>query len=264
MPQDWPGLVLIVFVLGLKHGMDPDHLAVIDSLTRFNTLARPRLARWSGCLFSVGHGLVVTAVAALVGVLMTDVPAPAWLEHLGAWISIAFLTALGVTNLHAVIRTPADRPVRAAGLAGRWGERLCRTSHPLVIASIGAAFALSFDTWSQAALFSLTASHLAGWGFSVLLGVLFMSGMLVADGINGFWVARMLERADRRALVASRVMSLAIGCMSLGVAALGVARYFGTARIEGTGLVMGLGIVALMLAAFMLAMRLAGRPAALR
>lgn len=267
MPQDWLGLVLIVFVLGLKHGVDPDHLATIDGLTRFNAMTRPKLARWAGCLFSLGHGLVVTAVAAVVGVLMTDSPAPAWLEALGAWISIVFLTALGIANLHAVVRTPGDRVVVPAGLKGRWLERLCKTGHPVVIAFIGAAFALSFDTWSQAALFSLTASNLAGWGFSVVLGLLFMSGMLAADGINGLWIARLLRRADRRALVASRVMSLAIGCLSLAVAALGLARHFAPEianATDGAGLFLGLGVVALMLASFMIAMRLAGRPEAVR
>ena len=33
------------FLLGLKHGLDPDHLAAIDGLTRFNAARRPRLAR---------------------------------------------------------------------------------------------------------------------------------------------------------------------------------------------------------------------------
>jgi high-affinity nickel-transport protein len=267
MPQDWLGLVLIVFVLGLKHGMDPDHLATIDGLTRYNALRRPRLARWSGCLFSLGHGAVVTLVAALVGMLMSDGLVPAWLEHLGAWISIAFLTALGIVNLRAVLMTPADRVVIAAGLKGRWLGRFTETSHPMVIASIGAAFALSFDTWSQAALFSMAGSHVAGWGFSVLLGLLFMAGMLVADGLNGLWVARLLRRADRRALIASRVMSLAIAFLSLGVAALGLARELAprvAEATEGAGLWMGTAVMVMLLASFVAAMRLAARPQAAR
>lgn len=267
LPQDWLGLVLIVFALGVKHGMDPDHLTTIDGLTRFNMQTRPRLARWSGCLFSLGHGLVVTLVAGAVGVLTTDWSPPGWLEHVGAWISIAFLLALGAANLAAVFRTPGNRVVRPTGLKGRWLGRLAETSHPVVIASIGAAFALSFDTWSQAALISLTATHLSGWVFAVGLGLLFMSGMMVADGVNGIWVARLLRRADRRALIASRVMSLTIACLSLSVAALGLARYFApevAAATEGAGLPMGLGVVALLLASFAVAMRLSRPPEAAR
>lgn len=267
LSQDWLGLVLIVFVLGIKHGLDPDHLATIDGLTRFNATRRPKLARWSGFLFSLGHGAVVTLVAALVGLTMSDWPAPEWLAHLGAWISIVFLTVLGLANLRAVLRTPGDRVVASTGLKARWLGRLAQTSHPVVIASIGAAFALSFDTWTQAALFSLTASHLAGWSFSVLLGLVFMAGMLAADGVNGLWVARLLQRADRRALVASRVMSLAIGFLSLGVAALGFVRYVApdvAAVTEGRGALLGLGVIVMLLGCFALAMRLAARPEAAR
>lgn len=263
--HDWMGLVLIVLVLGIKHGLDPDHLATIDGLTRFNAQNQPRLARWSGFLFSLGHGLVVTMVAGLTAVLLTDSPTPGWLEHLGAWISILFLLALGSANLAAVFRTPGNQVVLPTGLKGRWLGRLTQTSHPVMIASIGAAFALSFDTWSQAALFSLTAMHVAGWMFSVVLGLVFMSGMMVADGLNGLWVAGMLRQADRRALIASRVMSMTIGMLSLLIAILGLARLFipeVAAATESAGLLVGLGVVVLLLASFAVAMRLSSRTGA--
>ena len=79
--QDAWMLILIGFALGAKHGIDPDHLATIDGLARVNTERHPRLARWSGFLFSLGHGLVVTLVAALAAALPGKVSVPAWLEH---------------------------------------------------------------------------------------------------------------------------------------------------------------------------------------
>ncbi len=252
-------LILIVFALGAKHGMDPDHLATIDGLTRFNAQRRPRLARWSGCLFSLGHGFVVTVVATAAASLSSGFPAPVWLEHIGAWISIAFLAALGANNIVAVWRTPRDKIVQNAGLRARWLARFARTDHPIVIAAVGALFALSFDTWSQAALFSLTAQQMAGWTFSLLIGLVFTAGMMTADGLNGLWVARMLGKADRRALVASRIMSLMIGALSITFAGLGVARYFSQdigAAIEGAGVYVSLMIVALLLASFWVAMRI--------
>ena len=66
LPHDLAGLALMVFLLGLRHGMDPDHLATIDGLARYNGQNRPRVARWSGCFFSLGHGAIVTLVAAFV------------------------------------------------------------------------------------------------------------------------------------------------------------------------------------------------------
>ena len=74
LPTHWLALVGVVFMLGLKHGVDPDHLAAIDGLTRFNAGRRPLLSRWSGLLFSAGHGVVVTAVAIFVATMWTRNP----------------------------------------------------------------------------------------------------------------------------------------------------------------------------------------------
>jgi nickel/cobalt transporter (NiCoT) family protein len=263
IPHDGPGLLLLVFLLGIKHGVDPDHLATIDGLTRYNLALRPGLARWSGCLFSLGHGVVVMGVAAVVALSASAWSPPAWLEQLGTWISIAFLVALGVLNLAAVVRTPADRVARTAGLKGRWLGRLTETSHPVLIASIGAAFALSFDTLSQAAVFSLSATQAAGWVFAAVLGLVFTGGMLVTDGANGLWVAGMLARADRRARVASRVLGLSVALLSLSIAALGLAK-LGSPRaaavIDGGGAAIGFGVAAIVVASYVIAVRLS-RPA---
>jgi high-affinity nickel-transport protein len=85
-------------------------------------------------------------------------------------------------------------------------------------------FALSFDTLSQAAFFALTASQFGGWQHALLLAALFMLGMLLTDGINGLWIARLIARADQVALIASRVMGLVVSGVSLLVAAFGAPR----------------------------------------
>jgi high-affinity nickel-transport protein len=134
------------------------------------------------------------------------------------------------------------------------------TGHPAVIAMIGAAFALSFDTLSQAALFSLTGAHLAGWPFSVALGLLFTLGMMTTDGVNGAWVAVMVQRADRGARVASRVMGLAIGLLGIAIAALGMVRLLSQeadAALAGAELPMGLGLALAVALSYIVAIRLA-------
>src|SRR2546423_13527225 len=105
LPTHWLARVGVVFLLGLKHGLDPGHLAAIDGLTRFNAARRRLLSRWSGLLFSAGHGVVVTGVAIAVATVATHWKAPGWLENTGTWVSIAFLTLLGVANLAGVMRT---------------------------------------------------------------------------------------------------------------------------------------------------------------
>jgi high-affinity nickel-transport protein len=124
LPADSFALVLLVFVLGVKHGFDADHLATIDGLTRYNARARPRMARFCGSLFSLGHGAVVVAIALAVSLLSGGWSAPEWLEFSGAWISIAFLVLLGVLNLRAVFAAEAHEVVRPVGLKGRWLGRL--------------------------------------------------------------------------------------------------------------------------------------------
>ena len=258
LPNDWLALLAVVYALGLKHGMDPDHIATIDGIARSNAARRPRLARWSGFLFSAGHGAIVILVAIGVSLLARQWQAPQWLDALGAWISIAFLYALGLLNLYGVFATPSGRLVAPAGLGSRLFGRIAHVGHPALIAAVGALFALSFDTVSQVALFSLTASSMAGWGFSVVLGAVFMLGMMTTDGVNGLWVAKLLARADRRALIASRALGLAIAGLSLLVGSYGVARFFFPA-IAGHApeheLLLGCAAVAIVSLSFLIGLR---------
>ena len=258
LPADWLALAAVVFLLGLKHGLDPDHLAAIDGLTRYNAGKSPRLSRWSGLLFSAGHGLVVTLVAVAVATVAIEWHAPEWLENTGAWISIAFLTLLGIANLHAVLRTPRDQVVRPAGFRSRLFARLTQASHPVLIAAVGAAFAISFDTISQAVLFSITGSHVAGWLFATFLGLVFTFGMVVTDALNGLWVSRLIARADARAAAASRAMSLAIALLALAIAAAGAARHALPAldeRLADWSLALGVAVVATIALTYRIAMR---------
>jgi len=266
LPDEWFALLALVFVLGLKHGFDPDHLATIDGLARFNaTNHKPLLARWSGLLFSLGHGAVVMAVAVLVGVISQRWEIPVWVEDMGTWISILFLLALGAVNLATVFKTSPDQLVSMVGLKGRWLGKLSQASHPAMIAGVGALFALSFDTLSQTALFSLTASSMAGWLFSALLGLVFMLGMIATDGINGLWVSRLLDRTDRRALVASRVMCLAIGGLSIMAGLFGILKYFFpvvATHSAGHELLMGIMVIGAVALSYHLARRLSQRQTA--
>ncbi len=260
LPSEPFTLALLVFMLGVKHGFDADHLATIDGLTRCNLLARPRLARFCGTLFSLGHGAVVVAVAVGVSLLSREWVVPEWLETSGAWISIGFLALLGVLNIGAVLAAEPHDLVHPVGLKGRWLGSLARVGHPAGAALVGALFALSFDTVSQAALFAMAGVQAGGWQSAALLGLVFMAGMLLADGLNGLWIARLIARADEVARLASRIMALAVGSMSLLVAAYGMARITLPAVEawgEGKELLLGGGVIACLLVSFLAALRLA-------
>lgn len=249
LPTDWFALLALVFVFGAKHGLDADHLATIDGLTRFNLRHAPARARWCGTLFSLGHGAVVMIIALTVGLAATQWQVPPWMDALGTWISISFLLVLGTLNLRAVLATPADAMIKPVGLKSGFFKHLQSTSHPIAIAAVGSLFALSFDTLSQAALFAVTATQHGGAGHALVLGLAFTSGMLLADGINGLWIARLLRRADYRARIASRIMGLMVALISFGVAGCGLARYFRddlSRWYEGKELIVGLAVIVLL------------------
>lgn len=282
--HDLAGLALTAFLLGARHGFDADHLAAIDSLSRARAaalvdgdsrqapgrsrLASPAIKRMSawlannaGLQFSLGHGTVVLLVALMVTLLSSAWQVPPWIESAGAWISIAILTTLALMNLALVLRTPPGEMSRLAGwrrpglpvLAGggvRWAGL-----------GVGALFAISFDTLSQAALFGVAALRLGGWQPAALLAGLFVLGMVVTDGINGFWIARLLRRSGRMALVASRVMGLAVAGVSLLTAALGMAAQLLHPEhplAAARGAWFSLAIIAVVGASFLLGRRLAG------
>jgi high-affinity nickel-transport protein len=80
--------------------------------------------------------------------------------------------------------------------------------------------------------------------------------MLAMDGLNGLWIARLLQRADERARMASRVMGLMVALISLAVAAFGLARWLRAdlaAWYAGKELGLGISVIALLALVFLVA-----------
>lgn len=256
MPQDIAGLLLLVFALGLRHGFDPDHLATIEGIARNNSGSK--MAGLSGILFSAGHGFVVILIAGLVGTLATSGHVPLWLDHLGAWISIFFLVAIGLINLLAVLRARPNQVVQTIGLKGRFLGRLASATSPWAVGLVGALFALSFDTISQATLFAVTGRSYGGGMFSLGLGVIFMLGMMLTDGLHGLWTSHLIKCANAFACIASRIMAMAVAVLSLTVAFYGVLRYvspYMAGVTENWTTEFGIGIIVLMGVSFLMATR---------
>jgi len=259
-------LLALTLLLGIKHGMDADHLATIDGLTRFNSSAgRHLLARLCGFLFSLGHGAVVCVVAVMSSLLLRQVSMPEWLDSAGAWTSIFFLLSLGALNLYAVFSTPAHEMVRPLGFKGRLFGRLNQAGHPVLVAMVGAVFAISFDTLSQAVLFSTMSTHLGGAITALALAMCFMLGMIATDAVNGLWLSHLLSRADATARAASRIMGLAVAILSFAVAGLGLSRRYmpqTAAWQEGREWVIGLAVIAVLAGSFLFVRYVTSRRAA--
>jgi high-affinity nickel-transport protein len=254
LPATWSTLCGLVFMLGLRHGFDADHLAAIDGLTRLSARQQRPHARYCGALFSLGHGAVVIAIAVTVSMLSERWETPQWFDALGAWISIAFLVLIGVANLRAAVEVAPGSVVALVGIKGRFLGRLMQARRPEGVATVGALFALSFDTISQSALFAMTATQFGGLSHALTLAALFVLGMLAADGINGWWISRLITRADQTAAIASRVMSVAVSLASLLVAAFGIGKLLSPAVEqwgEGKELMCGVTVVALIAVSYL-------------
>ena len=223
MLPDLVALSGVAFVLGMRHGVDADHLAAIDAMTRCNAVARPELARRTGVWFSLGHGTVVMAVALAVAASARRWDVPAWLEPFGAWASIGMLVLLGVLNLAAWRRTAPGAVVALTGWRSRLFEGALRACSRRAVMGVGVLFALSFDTVSQAALMAATGVAHHSYAAVALLAGLFAGGMILTDGLNGWWVARLIQRPDAGAAAASRLMCVVVSGISLATAAIGAA-----------------------------------------
>lgn len=216
-------LIAMALILGIRHGFDLDHLATIDALTR-GASQRPGLAKLTGVLFSLGHGAVVVGVSILIGSGLMSGVIPNWFEGLGMIISIACLFLFGALTLWSVFyrNTDHDLPLGIKSYLIR-NLSIGRIGPGLIIL-LGCMFALSFDTLSQAALFSLSGSAVSGAFFSAVLGLSFMLGMMFADGINGWLLSCLLIKANRDSLFWSRALGVMIAFFSLGLGVLGIMR----------------------------------------
>ncbi|MEO8298162.1 MAG: nickel transporter [Burkholderiales bacterium] len=252
---NWYALCAATVLLGLKHGFDADHLAAIDALTRLNLTQRARLSRYCGALFSLGHGTVVVAIAVAASLAGNHWQPPLWLDPVGGWISVGLLTILGLLNLQAVASSGSGDMVRLVGLKAALFSRALRAQTPAGVAMVGMLFAVSFDTLTQALLFSSSAMRSGGIGEAILLGLLFTTGMLITDGLNGLWVARLLARADRTAARVSRLMGLAVGGITLSIAAFSALELSSqrvSAWTDATGMALGVTVLVAMSASYLI------------
>ena len=223
LPASLGALCGLALLLGARHGLDPDHLATIDGLTRLHAVDRPRLARAAGAWFSLGHGLVVLVVALATSALAHEVVVPPWLAASGLVVSATCLFGVALLNVGAALATPRGGVVAPAGLRAALLGRVSARS-AVGVAGIGALFALSFDTVSLAALFALAASHFGGALQAALAALVFAGGMVLVDGVNGLWMSRLMRNAGASAATASRMMALGVAAVAAAVGVLTVMR----------------------------------------
>lgn len=215
--------IATVFVLGVRHGADPDHLAAIDNLTRNSIERQPLLSRFVGTLFAGGHSVMVLSIAALVGLLGTRFAAyGSTIERIGTWLSILVLIAIALLNLQQ-LRSGSAAGVRTKLLP----KRLREATSALAAIPVGLLFGLGFETSSQIATYAVAFTADAGLVGAVLVGATFCIGMIASDTLDSVLVYRLIGRRGLHGAVLLRTWIWAVTIVALSIAGYELAQVLG-------------------------------------
>jgi nickel/cobalt transporter (NiCoT) family protein len=220
----WPG-AFTAFVIGMRHGADPDHLAAIDNVTRNAYVKTPLLSRFVGTFFAGGHTVMVLAISALVGLLGTRFAAHGeTIERVGTWISIVVLLIVAAMNL----RTLRAGGTRVAGAKTRLLPRSLReNSSALVAIPIGLLFGFGFETSSQLAAYAVAFGADAGIAGALAVGGMFSAGMICTDTLDSLLVHRLVSYRSERLPELMRVWIGSVTALAVAVALYEAAQVLG-------------------------------------
>ncbi len=201
--SQFSGLMLML-ILGLRHGLDPDHIAVIDGLAMRAQNKTKNIAPWVGTFFALGHGLVVTAIAVAIHFVHRFFVFPKSFFVVLEWLPVALLILVGTLNLRSLLAHKNQfNPVS-------WRSKFVPKSirenvHPLSVLFTGVLFALVFDTATQAAAWGYAASTNGGWLTALVMGLVFTSGMVFTDTLDGLLLSKIWKNtSDKNILLKSR------------------------------------------------------------
>ena len=203
------GLGIVAYVLGLRHGVDADHIAAIDNTTR-KLMQEGKKPLAVGTWFSLGHSTVVVGlIIALVlstRAVLGSVPSLASAGAIaGTTISGAFLWLIGLVNVVIVLglykiykklRTgklnsiELDNLLGGRGFISRYFSPLFRfIKKPWQIYPVGLLFGLGFDTASEVVLIAISIGIGVSSGIPItsvlLLPFMFTCGMVLVDSTDG-------------------------------------------------------------------------------
>lgn len=204
------GLGILAYTLGLRHGVDADHICAIDNTTR-KLLQQGKRPYTVGTWFSLGHSTVVMAmlVALVVAarfILATYPTFAAVGAVLGAAISGGFLYLIAFINLLILgevyrlfrsLRTGSlderglEEQLSRGGFMNRYFRFLFKfVEEPWQIYPVGVLFGLGFDTATEVTLIAIAVTvGTATAGFPLwivlVLPLLFTCGMVLTDTSDG-------------------------------------------------------------------------------
>lgn len=197
---------LLAWCYGLRHAVDADHIAAIDSATR-KMMQQGNQPWGTGAWFSLGHSSIVVLATLAIAITATAFQHNmAWFHNVGGTIGTAvsalFLLAMALVNL--VILRSVWRDFRRlkhgeslategeGALHGGAMHWLFRPAFRLVNKSwhmylVGFLFGLGFDTATEIGVLGISAAGASG-GMSIwsilVFPALFTSGMALIDTLD--------------------------------------------------------------------------------
>jgi len=163
------GLLVTAFTLGLRHGVDWDHLTAIADLAGGQT--RRRAAFLLATLYAVGHAAVVLALG--LAAVVFGARLPAGLDRVMGRVVGATLVGLAVYLVVTLCRQGSgDRPRRSHWTLLGYGRAAAL--------AVGAAHGVGAETPTQVLVLG-SAAGAVGTGAGVVVLVAFLVGLLAAN-----------------------------------------------------------------------------------
>ncbi|MCJ2128206.1 HoxN/HupN/NixA family nickel/cobalt transporter [Methylobacterium sp. E-045] len=203
------GTAFLAYAFGLRHAVDPDHIAAIDNVTR-KVMQDGKRPMTVGLWFALGHSSTVVLAAIAIALMTTSLAASfEGVREVGALIgttvSAVFLLLIGLLNLVILgdvwrsfqrARRDGNREVDGFDKTLPGGGILARVLSPLFrlisrswhMYPLGFLFALGFDTTTEVSLLGMSAAE-AGRGSSLwqilVFPTLFTAAMTLVDTTDG-------------------------------------------------------------------------------
>ncbi|GMK57920.1 hypothetical protein CspeluHIS016_0407540 [Cutaneotrichosporon spelunceum] len=206
------GIAMLAWTLGLRHGLDADHISAIDNATR-QMVSLGRLPMTCGLFFSLGHSTIVIAVNIALAISVDIYSRLGRVGDVGGIVgtsvSASFLFLIAVINSYFLVGAirarrrakererlglPPDPDIGVQGggcLVRIIGPILKAVDKPWKLYPVGILFGFGFDTASSIALLALSAIATRGpngqaiaHGRIVILPFLFTVGMALVDTLD--------------------------------------------------------------------------------
>ena len=223
---------LAAFGLGLRHGIDADHIVAIDNVTR-KLLSEQKNSLTTGLYFALGHSTVVflLTVILVLGLYQIQDAGNVLRNYgsvIGAGVSATFLLLTALMNipvLRELIRNKELSTAAPVGVMAYFGRRLFNINHSRGMYIVGFCFGLGFDTATEVALLGTAAvAVLQGtqiWAV-LLLPVLFAGGMIMTDSLDCVFMASVFGWAAERKARLRKYNIIIIGCATASATILGL------------------------------------------